>query len=325
MSSSEQARATMAQQVLAEIRRHQRFVVTTHARPDGDGVASSLACKIILLALGKQVDVVLYDPVPRNYRNLAGADSVRRANSVDQEFDAAILLECDSLQRSRLQGFDGKFLINIDHHASGRPFASVNWIDASAAATAELIYQLARESRIPMTSELATCIYTGLVTDTGSFMFEGTDEHTFTLARELVLAGAEPARVARSVYFSHSTAKVRLLGAALSNLHREGDLAWIWVTREQMNRAGAIEEDCEGLVNYALAVHGVEVSVFFREQADGRFRVSVRSKSRVDVGQVAEKLGGGGHRCASGLSVDGPLADAVARVIGALRLAASVQ
>jgi phosphoesterase RecJ-like protein len=201
----------------------------------------------------------------------------------------------------------------------------VNWIDARAAATAELIYQLARESRVPMTSELATCIYTGLVTDTGSFMFEGTDEHTFTLARELVLCGAEPPRVARNIYFSHSTAKVRLLGAALSNLHREGDLAWIWVTREQMNRSGAIEEDCEGLVNYALAVQGVEVSVFFREQADGRFRVSVRSKGRVDVGQVAEKLGGGGHRCASGLSVDGPLADAVAQVIGALRQAGSVQ
>jgi phosphoesterase RecJ-like protein len=325
MSSPEQARATMAQQVLADLRRYQRFVVTTHARPDGDGVASALACQIILRALGKQADVVLFDPVPRNYRNLPGADTVRQAGSVNADHDAAILLECDSLQRSRLLGLDGKFLFNIDHHASGRSFANVNWIDSAAAATAELVYQLAREAKVPITPELAMCIYTGLVTDTGSFMFEGTNEHTFTLARELVLSGADPARVARNVYFSHSTAKVRLLGAALSNLHREGDMAWIWVTREQMNRCGAIEEDCEGLVNYALAVQGVEVSVFFREQADGRFRVSVRSKGKVDVGQVAEKLGGGGHRCASGCSVDGPLAAAVAQVIGGLRQAISVQ
>jgi phosphoesterase RecJ-like protein len=156
-------------------------------------------------------------------------------------------------------------------------------------------------------------------------MFQGTNEHTFTLARELVLAGADPARCARNVYFGHSTAKMRLLGAALSNLHREGSLAWIWVTQEQMAHANAKEEDCEGLVNYALSIHDVEVAVFFREMTDGRFRVSLRSKGQLNVADIASRFGGGGHECASGCSVDGPLAMAVSRVVEQLRAHPSVQ
>jgi len=134
-----------------------------------------------------------------------------------------------------------------------------------------------------------------------------------------VLAGADPVHCARNIYFAHSTAKMRLLGAALTNLHREERLAWVWVTRQQMERSGAKEEDCEGLVNYALSIQDVEVAIFFREMRDGRFRVSLRSKGALNVAEIAERFGGGGHECASGCSVDGPLAAAVARVIAQLR------
>jgi len=150
-------------------------------------------------------------------------------------------------------------------------------------------------------------------------MVEGTNAHTFELARELVLAGADPARCARHIYFGHSTAKLRLLGAALSALQREGPLAWIWVTQEQMERVGAIEEDCEGLVNYALSIGDAEVAAFFRELPGGRFRVSLRSKGRLDVSRIAEEFGGGGHECASGLAVRGPLHAAVETVLGKIR------
>jgi phosphoesterase RecJ-like protein len=156
------------------------------------------------------------------------------------------------------------------------------------------------------------------MTDTGSFMFAGTNEHTFTVARELVLAGADPAQCARPIYFGHSTAKMRLLGAALANLHRDGGLAWISVTQEQMQSFNAREEDCEGLVNYALSIGDVQVAVFFRELPDRRFRVSLRSKGEVNVSTVAEHFGGGGHKCASGCAVDGPLADAVSRIVDRL-------
>ena len=253
------------------------------------------------------------------------AREVVQSENVNGDYEAAIILECDSIQRTRLRGLENKFLINIDHHQSGRPFAQVNWIDPKAVATAEMVYRLAREAGVKISPEIATCLYTAVLTDTGSFMFEGTNEHTFELARELVLAGADPAHCARNIYFGHSTAKMRLLGAALSNLHREGPLAWISVSQEQMQLCHAREEDCEGLVNYALSMQGVEVALFFRELPDGRFRVSLRSKGHVDVAAVAERLGGGGHQCASGCAIDGPLSAATARILTELRLSSSIQ
>ena len=315
----------MLYEVLKQIEKRSRFVLTSHARPDGDAVGSALACAQILRLMGKNAEVVLHDGVPRIYQPLPFADRVRQADGVNGDYEAAIILECDSIQRTRLSGLDDQFLISIDHHLSGRPFAHVNWIDPSAVATAEMVYKLAREAGVKISPEIATCLYTAVLTDTGSFMFEGTNEHTFALARELVMAGADPAHCARNIYFGHSTAKMRLLGAALSNLHREGPLAWIWITQEQMDRFEAKEEDCEGLVNYALSIQDIEVAAFFRELPDKRYRVSLRSKGQLNVASVAERFGGGGHQCASGCSLEGPLSMAVARVLSQLRGGNSVQ
>ena len=305
----------MLQEVLNQIGRRDRFVLTSHARPDGDAIGSVLACYQILRKMGKEAEVVLHDGVPLHYQRLPFADLVQQASCVNGRFGAAILLECDSVQRTRLQGLENHFLISIDHHVSGRPFADVNWIEPSACATAELVYRLARAAGVKICPEIATCLYTAVLTDTGAFAFAGTNEHTFVLAQELVRAGADPVRIAQNIYFSHRTSKMRLLGAALSGLHREGDLTWMAVTRQQMEMCGAIDEDCEGLVNYALAIEGVEVAVFFREIGDGRFRVSLRSKGGVNVAAVAEQFGGGGHTCASGCSLDGPLVAAVDQVL----------
>ncbi len=314
---------SMLERVLQAIRERYRFVVTSHARPDGDGIGSALACGQILRVMGKDAEVVMYDGVPRIYQGLPFANRAIRAESAPP--NDAVILECDGTQRAGLAGLDQCFLINIDHHVSGRNFAHINWIDSSVMATAELVYRLARLACVPVDRDIATCLYTALMTDTGSFMFEGTDEHTFTVARELVLAGANPAQCARQIYFGHSTAKMRLLGAALSNLHREGPLAWIWVTQEQMERFGAREEDCEGLVNYVLSIGEVEVAAFFRELPDGRFRVSLRSKGKLDVARVAERFGGGGHECASGCSLEGPLSQVVPQVLELLHRGPSVQ
>src|SRR5438270_5182565 len=282
----------MLREVLKHIEQRERFLLTSHARPDGDAVGSALACCQILHSMGKEADVVLRDGVPRVYRPLPFADRVVQSDRVNGEYEAAIILECDSIQRKRLEGLEERFLINIDHHLSGRPFAHVNWIDPKAVATAEMVYQLARGAGVKISPLIATCLYTAVLTDTGSFMFQGTNEHTFALARELVLAGADPAHCARNVYFGHSAAKMRLLGAALSNLHCEGRLAWISVSREQMEQCQAKDEDCEGLVNYALSIQDVEVAAFFRELSDGRFRVSMRSKGELNVAAVAERFGG---------------------------------
>jgi phosphoesterase RecJ-like protein len=315
----------MVREVLRQISQRDRFLLTSHARPDGDAVGSVLAFGQILRLMGKQAHVVLHDGVPRIYQPLPFADQVLQADRVNGNYEAAIILECDSIQRTRLEGLEHHFLISIDHHISGRPFAHVNWIDPHAVATGELVYRLALEANVAITPEIATCLYTAVLTDTGSFMFQGTNEHTFDLARRLVMAGADPAQCARNIYFAHSTAKMRLLGAALSNLHREGPLAWIWVTQEQMQRCEAKEEDCEGLVNYALSIRDVEIAAFFRELQDGRYRVSLRSKGKLNVAAAAERFGGGGHECASGCALDGPLSVAINRVLAQLRITPPLQ
>lgn len=310
-------------EVLREIDRRQQFVLTSHARPDGDAIGSVLACSQILRDMGKDTEVVLKDGIPHIYKILPFADRVVQSATVDDDFDTAVLLECDSIERTALKGLENRFLINIDHHQSGRPFAHVNWIDPNACATAELIFRLAREAGVPVSPDVATCLYTAVVTDTGSFAFAGTTARTFALAQELVLAGADPVRIAQQVYFSNPTSKMRLLGAALSKLHQDGPLTWMYVTREDMERCGAIDEDCEGLANWALGIEGVEVALFFRELESGRYRVSLRSKGHINVAQVAELFGGGGHACASGCAVDGPLSLSVERVLAQLKLARS--
>ncbi len=310
----------MIDEVLNQIGRRQKFILTSHARPDGDAVGSVLACGQILRSMGKQADVVLSDGVPYIYKPLPFAETVLVSPTAPPEYEAAIILECDSVQRTRLEGLENHYLINIDHHSTARPFANVNWIDPSACATAEMIFRLAREAGVKISADVATCLYTAVLTDTGSFCFNGTNERTFALAQELVRSGADPARIAQSVYFSNPYSKMRLLGSALSNLHRDGELAWMYISRDQMDRAGAVDEDTEGLVNYALAIEGIEVAIFFREQADGRFRVSLRSKGRVNVASVAERFGGGGHECASGCSLEGPLSVAVERILLQFRL-----
>lgn len=305
--------------VLNVIRRGHRFAVCSHARPDGDAVGAMLACGPMLNQLGKEADMVSADPVPMIYRGLPCAASIRHVNRIDGEYDAVILLECDGVQRSRLAGLEGRFLVNIDHHATGRLFGDVNWIDTGACAVAEMIYRLAMAAGAEVTPQMATCLYAGVLTDTGSFCYEGTDAHAFEVARELVGRGADPAGIAREVYFSNPLSKMLLLGAALSNLRREGRLAWLWVTHEDMVRTGAAEEDCEGIVNYAIGIAGVEAAVLLRELPDHRVRLSLRSKGALNVARIAASLGGGGHLHAGGCTVDGPLREAADRILHTMR------
>jgi bifunctional oligoribonuclease and PAP phosphatase NrnA len=309
----------MMDQVLKQIEQRDGFLLTSHARPDGDAIGSLLALYQVLRQLGKSSHVVMSDPVPLIYSPLPYADVILHSSQVpDSAPQTAIILECDSVQRTRLQGLEGRFLINIDHHSSARNFADVNWIDVNACAVGEMVYRLARAANANITPEMATCLYTAVLTDTGAFCYAGTDEHAFELAQQLVRNGANPVDIAHHVYFSNPTSKMRLLGMALSNLHREGALAYMHISSAEMERSGGLEEDCEGIVNYALSIQGVEVALFFRELADGRYRVSLRSKGQVNVAAVAEQFGGGGHACASGCAVSGPLSRSLELILAQL-------
>jgi bifunctional oligoribonuclease and PAP phosphatase NrnA len=312
------ASAREMQQILAALRGGERFLVCSHSRPDGDAIGSMLAMGMLLRQMGKRADLVAADRIPAVYRNLPGAGEIRHVMRVQSRYDAAILLECDSLQRTRLRGLEPLFHINIDHHASGKHFAQLNWIDHQACSVGELVHRLVHAAGMAVTPEMATCLYTTLLTDTGGFCYGGLHASTFRLAAELTDAGADPIHIARDVYFNNPFSKMLLLGRALSRLQRDGSLAWLWVTHADMVETGAAEEDCEGVVNYALSTAGVEAAVFLRELPEGRIRLSLRSKGRVNVAAISERLGGGGHENAAGCTLDGPLEQAKIEILEAL-------
>jgi bifunctional oligoribonuclease and PAP phosphatase NrnA len=307
--------------ILDFLRHGERFLVCSHTRPDGDAVGSMLAMGKLLEQMGKRADLVASDRVPAIYRTLPGADKIRHVLRVHGLYDAAILLECDSLERSRVRGLEPYFHINIDHHHTGKNFANLNWIDRDATSVGELVYRLVKAAGATVTPEMARCLYTTVLTDTGGFIFGALRESTFTLAAELTHAGADPIGIAREIYFSTAESKLHLLGAALSTLRREGPIAWLWVTHEDMVRTAAVEEDCEGIVNYAVGIAGVDAAAFLRELPEGQFRLSLRSKGRIDVAAIAVGLGGGGHENAAGVTLDGPLDRAIEQIISILRAA----
>ena len=305
--------------ILEVMRSGERFLVCSHSRPDGDAVGSMLAMGMLLEQMGKRADLVTADRIPNVYRELPGADSIRCAMRVHGPYDAVIMLECDGLERAKLRGLEQFFIINIDHHTSAKEFGHLNWIDREGASVGELVHRLVKAAGGTVTPEMATCLYTTVLTDTGGFCYGGTRPSTFALAQELTLAGADPIRIARDIYFSTPAARLLLLGAALSNLKREGRLAWLWVTHQDMVRTCAAEEDCEGIVNYAISIAGVEAAAFLRELPEGIIRLSLRSKGRLDVASVAVKLGGGGHENAAGVTLEGPLHRAMEQILTELR------
>jgi phosphoesterase RecJ-like protein len=309
--------------LLEAFRASPRFILTSHARPDGDALGSVLALAEILDQLGRQTDVVFADPVPLIYRTLPNVERIHHTPSAADIVDhsiPAILLECDSIARTGLLGLEDRPLINIDHHASGRHFAGINWIDEHACAVGAMVYRIALAARVEITPSMATCLYTSILSDTGAFTYSSTNAETFALVHDLALRGANPGKIARDIYFSNPISKIRLLGAALANLQCEGSVAWSWVTSNDMECTGADAEDCEGVVNYLISIVGIEAAVFLRELPDiNEFRLSIRSKGKVDVARIAEHFGGGGHRSASGCTLSGPLNVATDRILTQLR------
>ena len=256
--------------ILKVIREGERFLVCSHSRPDGDAVGSMLAMGMLLKK---------WASAPTWFRPIAfRLFTVRcpgRTTSVPRcgYTGPTMRRSCWSATGWSARGcrdWRSSLLINIDHHATGLEFAHINWIDHQAACVGEMVYRLFLAADVEVTPDVATCIYTTVLTDTGGFIYGGTRASTFGLARDLTLAGADPIRIAQQVYFSTSMAKLLLLGAALRNLHREGRLAWLWITHEDMVRSCAVEEDCEGIANYALSIAEVEAAVFLRELPENR-------------------------------------------------------
>lgn len=297
----------MLSQVVELIENKNSFAITTHIKPDGDGVGSSLGLYWLLRSLGKDADVIVHGDVPPAYMSLPGAEEIRDVTSVNGKYDAVFVIECSDLTRPGIEGLDKQFTVNIDHHATSEHFGTINWIDSTASAVGEMIYNLCKAIGGKITSEIAECVYMALVTDTGSFHFPNTSDRTLKVASELVKAGALPAKIGEAVYQNYPWSRIELMRQVLETVRRDksGRIAMMRQTLAMHEIADAIDGDNNGFVNIPLAAREVVAVVYMREVGQNKYRASLRSKGNINVAKVAETFGGGGHKNAAGLGVEG--------------------
>ncbi len=297
----------MLSQVVELIENKSRFGITTHIKPDGDGVGSSLGLCWLLRSLGKSAEVIVRGDIPVSYRSLPGADEIRDVETVGKDYDAVFIIECSDLERPGIKGLEDQFTVNIDHHATSAHFGTINWIDSTASAVGEMIYNLCKAIGGRVTREIAECVYMALVTDTGSFHFSNTTDRTLKVASELIKAGAKPATISEAVYNNYPWSRIELMRQVLATVRRDesGKVAILRQTLEMRKLAEAVDGDNNGFVNIPLAAREVLAVVYMREVGADEYRVSLRSKGDINVAKVAEKFGGGGHRNAAGLRVEG--------------------
>jgi phosphoesterase RecJ-like protein len=295
--------------IVEAVRARQRFVLSSHSRPDGDSIGSQLAMLYALQQMGKEAIAVNADPASPPLMAFPGVRDIRIAPSVDGNFEAAIIMECGDLKRTGVSGLERYFVINIDHHPGNTGYGQINWFDASAAACAEMVYDVVRALGVPLTREIATHVYLAILTDTGSFHYSGISPRTFEICRECLEAGVDPVMVARNVYDSNNMGRLKLFGAVLGamQIDQSGRIAIVYVDHEMARAAGGTYEDTEGLVNLPLTVKEIEAVVFFKQDKADQYRVSLRSKGEVDINAIAKEYGGGGHKNASGCTITGPI------------------
>lgn len=311
----------MLSQVVELIEAKRKFAITSHRRPDGDSLGSSLGLYWLLRALDKDVEVIMRDPVPHAYQQLPGAKNVRVTPAVDGSYHAVFVIECSDVTRPGLEELEKQFVVNIDHHSTTALFGKINWIDSTASAVGEMIYNLCKATGVRVTKEIAECVYTALITDTGSFHFSNTTERTFKVASELLRTGVKPAKAAEAVFASYPWSRIQLMGAVLSTARRDstGRVALLRHSLEMQHTAHSSDEDADGFVNYPLTVGEVEAVAMLRESEPGVYRTSLRSKGEVNVAKVAEKFGGGGHRNAAGCTLRGTWEEAEEKIIALLQ------
>lgn len=324
--------STVPEAVLARLRAAGRVLVTSHTNPDGDAIGSQLGLVRVLRTLGKSATVWCRDPVPGAFSHLPGVDRIHGGDEAPhgfpEAFDTLVVLECPDLGRTGLaEHLAAISTVNIDHHLGNQLYGEVNWVDSAAPAVAEMVLQIALALHQDLDADTATCLYLGLVSDTGNFRFSNATGRAFRTASILVDKGASPEQVSRWLYESRSPAALRLLGEMLATLelHADGRIATALLSSDMFARAGASPGDSEGMVDYPRSIDGVESVALLRDTPDGRIKVSLRSRSEgIDVERIARRHGGGGHRNAAGYSLDGELgavrsavADELARALEA--------
>jgi phosphoesterase RecJ-like protein len=300
------------------LRSARRVLITMHRGPDGDALGSALALACALREMGREVTVYNPDELPYNFRFLHGAGQVARSVPADAAFDVTVVTDAGAFDRlgpEVPQPPRRGVLINLDHHVTTEPFGDVNYVDPHAASVGILAYKIIRGLGHGVSRDTAECIYASILADTGCFRYSSTDPECLRVAAELVEAGVEPWEMTVRVYEQQPLARMKLLADVLATLEVHGKLATVTITNAMVAKTGTPTDLTDGFINYARSVDGVEVAASFREPANGGpWRVSFRSRGRVNVAAIAQKFGGGGHHNAAGCSIEGDEAAVRARI-----------
>lgn len=314
------------------VRAHRKFLLTTHVRPDGDAVGSTLGMAAVLEQLGKQVQIVAAFELPPALRFLDPANKIRRLGkdvSAEELGPFEVLMVLDTSAWAQLgemaavvRSTQARKIV-LDHHLSADDLGAETFRQTSAEATGRLVFEAAKRLGVPITEEIAAPLFTALATDTGWFRFTSASADTYRLAGRLADAGAVPHRLFKNLYERDSLGRLRLIGRALARAETEldGRLIHTWLSRHDFAEAGALASDSEDIINMTLSVGGTEAAVMFIEQPQRGFKVSFRSRCGLDCSRLAEQFGGGGHLAAAGAYLADPLPVARAKVLDAVRAA----
>jgi len=318
----------------AFIRDRDDFLIVSHVQPDGDAISSTVTVAWMLEKLGKKYTMLNEGPVPSRLRFLwKSSEILSLEDDVSSDSHASarlfrnvICVDCADYARV---GRTGQWfapdaeLLNIDHHPTNNGFGLVNLMKFHAAATAEILFELLDELGLKPDTDVASAIYTGLLTDTGGFRYSSTSPLVMAMASRLLEAGVDGPELAERLLERMTAGQLRILQRGLSRLELSSDqrIAWLWVTSEDLEETGATNEDLEGIVNYPRNIEGVEVGLLFKQNGQQSVKVSMRSAGKVNVAEVAQRFGGGGHVRAAGCRLTDPLPEVIRQVIEEVRKA----
>ncbi len=303
-------------EVINQIKNAQHLLLASHCNPDGDAISSLLAMGLALDKLDKKVTLYNASPIPAVYRFLPAVKHIVRHTKKAAAYDVALILDCGHLSRvgeAYTKVSQIPVIINIDHHITNTRFGDIQLIDPDASSTAEIVYRLIKALKAPINKAIAVAIYTGILTDTGSFRFSNTNQAAFAISQEMVQYGVKPYSVAQHVFGTYSLGRIKLLNLALDSIEisDNGKLSIMTLTNDMFEETGTQPEDVDGMINYARRIEDVKVAALIQEQKNGNtnsgklrnFHVSLRSDGTVDVAAIAGAFGGGGHSSAAGFQV----------------------
>lgn len=314
-------------QIVRHLKNSRRIFLASHIQPDGDAIGSLLALGLSLTRLNIRTTLFNESHIPAVYRFLPGVEVVTRSFAPQSGFDTAVILDCGNLKRigtaaeavSRIPT-----IINIDHHVTNTGFGHFQLIDTDACSTAEIVYRIVKQLDSPIDKAVATAIYTGILTDTGSFRFANTNSAAFSICDEMVCRGVDPSEVAQHVYGTYSMGRIKLLNLALDSIEisPNGKLSLMTLTRQMLRDTNTLPEDADGIINYAKRIEDVRMAVLIRENENGesqpngrsRFHVSLRSDGTVDVAAIAASFGGGGHCNAAGFNIKADMGELKSKI-----------